>query len=98
MKKETGDRKSKYQLQLFITGASPNSSRAIANIKNFCDAHIAGEYNLEIIDIYQQPLLAKEHQVVALPMLLKTSPLPIKRLIGDMSDNGKVLRGLGLNV
>lgn len=85
-----------YVLRLFITGASPNSARAIANIKDICEAHLSGRYSLEIIDVYQQPLLAKAEQIVALPMLVKKAPLPERKLIGDMSDTGKVLKGLGL--
>ena len=85
-----------YILRLFITGASPNSSRAIANLKEICEKHLKGNYELEIIDVYQQPLIAQSEQVIALPMLIKMSPSPVRRLIGDMSDTEKVLRGLGL--
>ena len=89
-------RKQVYILRLFITGASPNSSRAIANLKEICEKHLKGNYELEIIDVYQQPLIAQSEQVIALPMLIKISPSPVRRLIGDMSDTEKVLRGLGL--
>lgn len=85
-----------FQLKLFVTGASPNSLRAIANTKNFCERYLKNRYDLEIIDIYQQPLIAQSEQIVALPMLIKKFPLPVKKLIGDMSDTKKVLRGLGL--
>jgi len=85
-----------YILRLFITGASPNSSRAIANLKELCETHLKGNYELEIIDVYQQPLIAQSEQVIALPMLIKMSPSPVRRLIGDMSNTEKVLRGLGL--
>jgi circadian clock protein KaiB len=85
-----------YKLSLFITGASPNSSRAIANLKAICESHLKDRYELEIIDVYQQPLIATDEQVIALPMLIKRSPAPMRRLIGDMSDINKVLRGLGL--
>lgn len=85
-----------YILRLFITGASPNSSRAIANLKEICEKHLKGNYELEIIDVYQQPLIAQSEQVIALPMLIKMSPSPVRRLIGDMSNTEKVLRGLGL--
>lgn len=83
-----------YQLRLFITGASPNSVRAVSNLKSICEQYIRGNYKLEIIDVYQQPMLAKEEQLIALPMLIKTSPGNTRRLIGDMSDTPKVLRGL----
>ncbi len=83
-----------YELRLFVTGASPNSVRAINNLKSICEEHFAGSYKLEIIDVYQQPLLAELEQIIALPMLIKKSPLPYRRLIGDMSDTLKVLKGL----
>lgn len=85
-----------YILRLFITGASPNSSRAIANLKAICETYLKDNYELEITDVYQQPLIAQREQVIALPMLIKESPSPARRLIGDMSDTEKVLRGLGL--
>ena len=86
-----------FQLKLFITGASPNSLRAIENLRIICNKHFnANKYELEIIDVYQQPSEAKGMQIVALPMLLKSRPLPVRRLIGDLSDTSKVLKGLGL--
>ncbi len=85
-----------YVLQLFITGASHNSIRAVHNLKEICDTYLKGRYTLEITDIYQQPLIAEKEQIIALPLLIKKSPLPLKRLIGDMSDTQKVLVGLGL--
>jgi circadian clock protein KaiB len=85
-----------YRLRLFVTGATSNSSRAISNIKEICEAHLKGKYELEIIDVYQQPLIAEREQLIALPMLIKKSPSPQRRLIGDMSDTEKVLRGLNL--
>lgn len=85
-----------YILCLFVTGATPNSVRAITNIKEICEEHLRGNYSLEIIDIYQQGHIAKKEQIVALPMLLKKHPLPEKRLIGDLSDTTKVLNALGL--
>jgi circadian clock protein KaiB len=86
-----------YHLRLFVTGASPNSTRAIANLKAICEAYLKGNYELEIIDIYQQPLIAQKEQIIALPLLIKKSPGVERRLIGDMSDKQKVLRGLGLS-
>lgn len=85
-----------FVLRLFVTGASPNSVKAINNIKEICELHISGKYSLEIIDIYRQDSLIKEEQVVALPLLIRKFPLPEKRLIGDMSVRDKVLKGLGL--
>jgi circadian clock protein KaiB len=86
-----------YVLRLFVTGASPNSTRAIANLKIILENYLKGKYELEIIDIYQQPEKAQFEQIVALPLLIKQSPGPERRLIGDMSNQEKVLRGLGLN-
>jgi len=85
-----------YVLKLYITGASPNSARAVNNIKSFCEKYLKGRYDLKVIDIYQQPLTAQNEQVIALPLLIKSFPLPKKRLIGNMSDTAKVLKGLGL--
>lgn len=83
-----------YMLRLFITGASPNSVRALTNIKQICEEHLKGRYSLEIIDVYQQAEIAEKEQLVALPLLIRKKPLPERRLIGDMSDIGKVLKGL----
>lgn len=89
---ETG----KFVLRLFITGASPNSVRAINNLTKLCEEHLQGRYTLEIIDVYQQEHMAQKEQLVALPMLIKKLPLPERRLIGDMSQTDRVLKGLGL--
>ncbi|WP_018612126.1 circadian clock KaiB family protein [Segetibacter koreensis] len=85
-----------YVLRLFVTGASANSVRAISNLKQICETHLKGNYSLEIIDVYQQKAIAETEQIIALPLLIKTLPLPRKRLVGDMSEKDKVLRGLGL--
>jgi circadian clock protein KaiB len=94
--KEEKIKSPEYVLRLFVTGASSNSVRAISNLKQICERHIKGKYSLEIIDIYQQKSIAEAEQIIALPLLIKTSPLPQRRLIGDMSNTDKVLRGLGL--
>ena len=94
---ETMDEEVRYNMKLYISGASPNSVRAIANLKNICEKYLSVGYDLEIIDVYQQPSKATSEQVIGLPMLIKYFPLPIKRLFGDLSDTGKVLKGLGLN-
>ncbi len=85
-----------YKLRLFVTGTSPVSVRAISNLKRICEQHLSGRYELEIVDVYQQPLLVQEEDITAVPVLIKKMPLPKKRLIGDMSDTHKVLKGLGL--
>ena len=85
-----------YVLRLFVSGATPRSTNAIANIKAICERELAGRYELEVVDIYQQPDLAKAHQIVAVPTLIKSLPAPIRRLIGDLSEEEKVLVGLDL--
>ena len=86
--------KSCYVFRLYITGASPNSSRAITNLKFFLENNLKGQYELEIIDVYQQPHVAKTVDIIALPMLTREFPLPRMRLIGDMSNSEKLLRVL----
>ncbi|MDQ0640938.1 circadian clock protein KaiB [Pedobacter sp. W3I1] len=86
-----------FSLRLFIAGASPVSARAIVNIRAICEEFIAGRYELDIIDAHQQPLLVQQEDVTAIPMLIKKSPLPTKKLIGDFSDREKVLKGLGIS-
>jgi len=86
----------KYVLQLFVTGILPNSIRAIKNINAICEEHLKGRYDLEIIDIYQQPSLALKADIIAIPVLIKRFPLPEARLIGDLSNIEKVLKGLQL--
>jgi circadian clock protein KaiB len=83
---------------LFITGATPNSLRAVSNIRNICDAHLKGRYSLQIIDVYQDAALAQQEQLIALPLLIKKLPLPERKLIGDLSQTEKVIIALGLNV
>ena len=90
-------RKNVYVMRLFVTGASPNSARAISNIKKICEEYLKDCYELEIIDVYQQPTLAINEQLIALPMLIKKAPGMEKKLIGDMSDKQKVLDGLEIN-
>lgn len=85
-----------FRLRLFVIGASPNSIRAITNLKNICEQYIKDNYELEIIDVYQQPLIAEAEQIVALPLLIKKSPGSERKLIGDMSNTAKVLKGLGI--
>ncbi|ASU35623.1 circadian clock KaiB family protein [Mucilaginibacter xinganensis] len=85
-----------FRLRLFVTGATPNSTRAISNIKEFCETYLKNRYELEIVDVYQQPLIAESEQLIAIPMLIKSSPSPQKKLIGDMSNTDKILRALNL--
>jgi circadian clock protein KaiB len=94
-KNKTGDIK-EFVFHLFITGASPNSVRAINNMKQLCEKHMAGRYQLQIIDVYQQPSIAEKEQIIALPLMIRKYPLPERRLIGDMSETEKILKILGI--
>jgi circadian clock protein KaiB len=88
--------RAKYVLRLYVTGMTPKSTQAIANVQKLCDKYLAGSYELEVIDIYQQPNLAKGEQIIATPTLIKKLPLPLWRLIGDMSDTQRFLVGIDL--
>lgn len=85
-----------YVLRLYVTGVSPQSLRAITNIKQICEEHLQGRYDLEVIDLYQQPQLAEGEQIIAAPTLIKKLPPPLRRIIGDMSSTERVLVGLDL--
>ena len=86
----------RYLLRLYVTGMTSRSSRAVSNLKAICEEHLEGRYDLEVIDIYQQPVLTKGEQIIAAPTLIKKLPLPMRRIIGDMSNRGRVLLGLDL--
>jgi circadian clock protein KaiB len=85
-----------YVLRLYLTGTTPQSQRALANIKRICEEHLKGRYKLEVVDIYQRPTLAKDEQIIAAPTLIKSLPLPLRRLIGDLSNEDRVLLGLDI--
>ena len=86
----------RYILILYIAGQSPKSVNAIANIKKICEEHLQGRYQLEVIDLYQQPQLALGEQIIAVPTLLRKLPHPLRRIIGDLSNTERVLVGLDL--
>ena len=88
----------RYILRLYVTGTTPRSSRAIANIRMICETHLEGRYDLEVIDIAQHPALARGEQIIAAPTLIKTAPLPLRRFIGDMSQTERLLAGLDLHI
>ncbi len=85
-----------YVLRLYVAGFTPRSAAAIENVKETCEEYLKGHYDLEIVDIYKQPTLAKGEQIIAAPTLIKKLPLPLRRLIGNMADQEKVLVGLDL--
>ncbi len=86
----------RYVLRLYVTGSTPRSLRAVENIKKVCEEHLSGRYDLEVIDIYQQPTLAKGEQIIAAPTLIKKIPLPLRKFVGDLADQDRILLGLDL--
>jgi circadian clock protein KaiB len=87
-----------YVLRLFVSGSTSKSALAVANIKRICEQHLKNRYDLEVIDIYQQPNLARDEEIVAVPTLIKRFPSPLRRLIGDLSNVKAVLFGLDLGM
>ena len=94
--KSRNNEKSNYVLRLYVTGQTPRSIQSIENLQRLCEKYLAGRFTLEVIDIYQQPALAAEGQIIAAPTLIKTMPLPLRRLVGDFSDAHRVVLGLDL--
>jgi circadian clock protein KaiB len=86
--------KEQYVLRLYVAGLTPRSRHAIANITSICEEYLQGSYDLEVIDVFKRPVLAREEQIVATPTLVKKLPAPLRRLIGDLSEKEKVLIGL----
>ena len=87
-----------YVLRLFVTGMTPRSTEAFAAIKEICEKHLHGRYDLEVIDSYEHPELAREEQIIAVPTLVKQLPAPLRRIIGNLSIRERVLRGLDLEL
>lgn len=85
-----------YVLYLYVAGATPRSVQAIANVRRICEEHLQGRYALKVVDVYQQPVLAKGEQIIAAPTLIKHLPLPLRRMIGDMANTERILLGLDL--
>lgn len=92
---KTSKKGKKYVMRLFVAGINPKSKKAIENLKDLCDENSV-ECELEIIDIYQQPIFAKEGQIIAAPTLIKELPLPVRRFVGDLSNKEKLLLGLDI--
>lgn len=85
-----------WQLRLYVAGQSPKSVTAFANLKRLCEEHLAGEFEIEVIDLIENPRLAKDDQIVAIPTLVRKLPAPIRKIIGDLSDTERTLVGLQL--
>jgi len=86
----------RYVLRLYVAGINPRSSAAIRTVTEICEEHLQDRYELEIVDLYQQPTLAKGEQIIAVPTLIKKLPVPLRRFIGDMADKERILVGLDL--
>jgi circadian clock protein KaiB len=86
----------RYMLRLFTSGTTPRSTTALRNLQEICETDLQGNYDLEVVDIYQQPGRATESDIIAAPTLIKEEPLPTKRMVGDLSDRPKVLLGLAI--
>jgi circadian clock protein KaiB len=89
-------RRGEYILRLYVTGFTPRSLRAIANLKRFCEEHFPDDYDLEVIDIYKHPEAVRDEQIIAAPTLIKKLPAPLRRFVGDLSNKQKLLVGMGL--
>jgi circadian clock protein KaiB len=85
-----------YVLRLFVSGSSPRSIRAISNIRKLCEERLGGRYDLEVLDVSEHPSLAKDEQIIAVPTLIRSLPVPLRRFIGDMSRAEHLLLGLDL--
>jgi circadian clock protein KaiB len=86
----------RYILRLYVTGQTPRSLQSVENLRALCDKYLPGQFDLEVIDIYQQPAMAAAGQIIAAPTLIKSMPLPLRRLVGDFSDKERVILGLDL--
>ena len=86
----------KYQLKLYVVSQTPHAIRALENLKQICDTELDGQYELRVIDVLKEPLLAEEDKIIATPTLVKELPLPLRKVVGDLSDRDKVLVGLNI--
>lgn len=89
-------KRAKYILRLYVTGSSARSLRAVHNLKKLCEEYLPDDYDLEVIDIYENPTAAREEQIIAAPMLVKKLPRPLRKFVGDMSNTQKILVGLDI--
>ena len=87
-----------YELRLYVAGQTPKSVTALTNLKRYCEEHLQGKYKIEIIDLLKNPQLAEGDQILAIPTLVRKVPLPVRKIIGDLSDTEKVLVGLDIRV
>ncbi|HLH06011.1 MAG TPA: circadian clock protein KaiB [Terriglobales bacterium] len=92
----SGAKPAKWRLRLYVAGNTPNSIAAFANLKEICEVHMGGQYEIEVVDLLQRPQLAKGDQIIAVPTLVRQLPQPVKKIIGDLSNRERVLVGLEL--
>jgi len=86
----------RYELRLYIAGTTPTSSRSVENLRAICEEHLRGRYELLVVDVFQQPGLAMDEQIIAVPTLIKRLPAPLRRIVGDLSNEQRVLVGLDI--
>lgn len=87
-----------WELRLYVAGQTPKCLAALSNLKRICDEHLPGQYRLEVIDLLENPRLAREHQILAIPTLVRKLPVPLRKIIGDLSNKERVLLGLDVNL
>lgn len=85
-----------YELRLYVAGQTPKSMTALRNLKRYCETHLKGEYSIEVIDLLENPQLAEGDQILAIPTLVRRFPVPVRKIIGDLSNEERVLVGLDL--
>jgi circadian clock protein KaiB len=95
-KRSNGPTPTTWELRLYVAGQTSKSITAFANLKKICEEHIPGKYNIEVVDLLKNPTLAKGDQILAIPTLVRKLPMPIRKIIGDLSDTERVLVGLDL--
>ena len=98
LQQESTDQTESWNMRLYIAGQTPKSLRALANLKQICEQHLAGKYHIEIIDLLENPQLASTDQILAIPTLIRKLPEPMRRIIGDLSNVERVLVGLDLRL
>jgi circadian clock protein KaiB len=94
--KETGNKSETWELRLYVAGQTPNSMKALANLKKLAEEHLKGKYTIEVVDLCKTPQLAAGDQILAIPTLVRKLPEPIKKIIGDLSNTERVLVGLDI--
>jgi circadian clock protein KaiB len=90
------EKEKKWELRLYVAGKTEKSVKALTNLKRYCEEHLKGQYKIEVIDLLEKPQLAEGDQILAIPTLVRKVPEPIRKIIGDLSDEEKVLVGLNI--